>query len=127
VLRGNLFLLGALLLNPGQAQTHFPLPKSAEIMIGQPQWKPGDSDADLCRNYRITPQQLRRQFRTYHLLQPGDVHDQYSVFQCWIDGTIKVNGKTFRWQSRPGNLLQTNWPDGVDKMLGGKPSGELKD
>jgi hypothetical protein len=40
---------------------------------------------------------------------------------------VKVNGRTFTWESRPGNLMETDWPDGVKKMLGGKPSGELKD
>lgn len=120
-------VLAPLLLGTGQKHKHFPLPESAEITIGQAQWKAGDMDADLCKSYKLTPKELRRQFRTYHLLYPGDVHNYYSVFQCWIDGTIKVNGKTFTFESRPGNLLETTWPDGKDKMLGGKPSGELKD
>ncbi|RZU40039.1 hypothetical protein [Edaphobacter modestus] len=125
--RGSLLFLSVILLGAKQQPAHYPLPKSADITIGQPQWKQGDIDADSCRQYHLTPEQIRKQFRTYRLLSPGDVHDSYTVFQCWINGTVKVAGKTFTWESRPGNLMETNWPDGAKKMLGGKPSGELKD
>jgi hypothetical protein len=124
--RGSFLLMGMIFLGAPQS-THYPLPSSAEITMGQAEWEKGDIDADLCKRYRLPPEQLRKQFRTYHVLGQGDVHDHYSVFQCWIKGTVKVDGKTFTWESRPGNLMETDWPDGVKKMLGGKPSGELKD
>lgn len=124
---GSVVFLSIFMLVSSSKHTYFPLPKSAKIAIGQTQWKKDGPDAELCKNYTVTAKQIRTQFRTYHLLGEGDVHDSYSVFQCWVDGTVSVDGKTFTWQSRPRNLLETTWPDGAHKVLGGRPSGKLED
>jgi hypothetical protein len=59
-------------------------------------------------------------FRSYHKLKSGEIHAYYLYPACWIRGTVSINGKTFHWEARPGNTLETDWPDGVNKMLGGK-------
>jgi hypothetical protein len=110
---------------------HFSLPGSAKITIGPVQRDhtyPDPVSDSVCKQYRLTEAQVRRQFRFYHELAEGEYHDYYLQFPCWIEGTLVVNGKTYTWSSQPGNTMMTTWPDGVSKTLGGKhtddPSGE---
>jgi hypothetical protein len=106
-----------------------PLPARATITVGALE---SDSsvrtDAEECAGWSLSSRQVRTMFRTYHRLKEGELHAWYLYPSCWIKGTITVRDRTFHWEARPGNTLFTDWPDGVDKMLGGKhsdnPAGE---
>jgi hypothetical protein len=111
--------------------THYPLPQSAVIKIGEKHVDHTypDPQTDIpCKNYQLTEAQVRAQFRTYHKLHEGEYHDYYLQYPCWIHGTIEVDGKTYTFSSELGNTMQTTWPDGISKELGGKytddPSGK---
>lgn len=123
MLFGKLLLLALAATAGGQ---HYPLPANAAIAIGPTQSDAKDPESKIfCPDYHLTEGQLREQFRTYHLLRENGEMENYSYLPCWIDGTVRVNGKTYRWRSRDGNIMSTTWPDGVNKLLVGKPSGDL--
>jgi hypothetical protein len=108
------------------AHAQFALPPSAKISIGKLRIDDkARNDAQVCSGWTINAKQVRSMFRTYHRLGPGDLHDYYTEMQCWIDGTLEVDGKTFHWEAQLIHILNTDWPDGVDKTLGGKYSGDL--
>lgn len=106
-------------------QIHYPLPKTAVVSVGPLQKNTKDSVARLgfCDSYTLDEKQVREQFRTYHLLG-NDELENYDVLPCWHDGTIRANGKTYRYSSRMGNTMWTDWPDGKGKMLVGEPSDD---
>ncbi|RZU29691.1 hypothetical protein [Edaphobacter modestus] len=108
-------------------ERHYPLPSSAVITIGQLHIDPktDSTDIDSCKFYHLTESDIRKQFRTYHQIDQKELHDRYSYVYCWIEGTVQVKGKTYIWESHLDNVLITTYPDGVKKMLGGEPSGEL--
>lgn len=109
----------------------YPLPQSAVIKIGEMKMDHTypDPQTDIpCKNYHLTEAQVRKQFRIYHKLRQDEYHDYYLNYPCWIHGTVEVGGKTYTFSSELGNTMETTWPDGVKKMLGGKhtddPSGK---
>jgi hypothetical protein len=120
------FLLLLILFSLGGTH-HYPLPKSAVITIRpmQRDHTYQDHQADLaCDRYHLTEARVRFQFRTYHELAEGEAHANYLIYPCWINGTIVVDGKTYTWSSQLGNTMETTWPDGVKKTLGGKPTDD---
>ena len=114
-------LLFALWLLASHAR-HYPLPSSAKITIGPTQMT--SQDPDGC-DYHLTERQVRKQFDSYRVLAEGEYHDKYLQYPCVIDGTITLKGKTYRWSSNEGETMETTYPDGIPKTLGGKPSGEF--
>jgi len=101
----------------------YALPAEAQITIGQPHSDPNDGqEAVICPSYRLSEHEVREKFRTYHLLKPGELHDSYSFPSCRIEGTVLLEDRKFYWVARPGNTLDTDWPGGKSKMLGGVPS-----
>jgi len=101
----------------------YTLPAEAKITIGKPHTDPNDAqDAMICPSFHLNEYEVREMFRTYHLLKPGELHDNYSFPSCRIEGNIVVKNQRFYWIARPGNTLDTDWPDGKPKMLGGVPS-----
>jgi hypothetical protein len=120
-----------LALFAGAPGTHYPLPNSAIIKIGQMEMDHTypDPQTDIaCKNYHLTEVHVRNQFHTYHKLHEGEYHDYYLNYPCWIHGTVEVDGRIYTFSSELGNTMETTWPDGVKKSLGGKhtdnPSGK---
>jgi hypothetical protein len=104
----------------------FPLPPSAVVHLGATGADSSDPEASLCRSsLQFTAPQVARMFRTYHLLQPGEMHSRYDTAPCWQDGTIRVQDQTFTFRINPLNTLTTTFPDGKEKQLGGPASGKL--
>lgn len=115
----------ALTALPAAAAAPYALPADAAITVGTVEIDPAAGAEGLfCPSWRLTARGVRARFRHYHLVTHGELHDFYLYPRCWIDGTVVVAGKTFHWQVRPGNTLSTDWPDGVEKMLGGKHSDD---
>lgn len=125
---GNFLLALALLqLAWNSKPRHYPLPPSAVITIGPTQQDPkAPNPKGFCSYYHLSQEQVREQFRTYHQLREMEL-EHYLYMPCWIEGTVTVNGKTYTWQSRDGNTMGTDWPDGKGKTLVGKPSDDLSD
>lgn len=107
----------------GHAPSPYRLPQAAQITVGHSVIGPDKASVEgFCENWSLSKREVRRMFASYHLLKEGELHDFYLEPDCWIDGKIVVNGKTFTWRARLGNTLSTDWPDGKTKMLGGKHS-----
>ena len=118
--KGVLFFL---LLWPLTAHAqHYPLPAQAVVRGGASGQDASDPEARICQGFHLTDRQLRTRFRTYHLLRPGEMHDNYLIVPCWYAGEIVIQGATFTFKTSPGNTLFTTFPDGKAKMLGGVPS-----
>ncbi len=66
-------------------------------------------------------------FRTYRELRPREMHDNYLYVPCGIEGTVIVNGKTYTWSTQIGGTLDTTWPDGIEKTLGGEATDDLSE
>jgi len=116
-------LCATLLAHPTHAASPYALPRSAVITVGRAQFDPQRAaESQFCPTWTLTAAQVRSQFRRYHLLQSNELHQFYLYPACWIDGTVMAGGRTFHWQARPGSTLRTDWPDGVEKMLGGEHS-----
>jgi hypothetical protein len=104
---------------------HIVIPKAAKVMIGAPGRDEHDAESDACKDFRVTSEQVRSRFRTYHRLTQDELHDRYILAPCWVDGELTIKGKTYTWRARPGNTIETTYPDGAAKMLGGKPSDRM--
>jgi hypothetical protein len=105
---------------------HFPLPPSAIVHLGASGADSSDPEASICSSsLHFTPGQVARMFRTYHLLQSGEMHSSYDIAPCWQNGTILFQGQTFTFRINPLNTLTTTFPDGKEKQLGGRASGKL--
>jgi hypothetical protein len=118
-----------LLVISGPAGSHYPLPAKAVIAIG-PRYIDPDvhpEDRSFCEQYTLTKAQVRRQFRTYRELHGSDLHDLYIWTSCGYSGTVTVQGKTYTWKTQIGGTMDTTWPDGVNKTLGGKPTDDLSE
>jgi hypothetical protein len=97
---------------------HLPLPATATIQIGKKTLGNSVSDAEMCKAYTVTTGEIRRYFRTYRLIDEHEKHYRYQQAACFIEGTVTLRGKTFRWIANPGGTLGTTYPDGVQKELG---------
>jgi hypothetical protein len=119
MLSGSLVVL-ALLISGPKGPRH-PLPPSAVVRIDRSYIDPGTAESDIsfCKRYHLSPSQIRKQFRTFRELKPGELHDYYLFVPCGQEGTVTVNGKTFHWRTQMGGTMKTDWPDGVIKDLGG--------
>ncbi len=123
MLIGRLLVLSAFLI----AQHPYLLPSSAVITVGDKFYESTNDDKIFCDSYRLSAVQVRRMFRTYHELHPGEMHDHYLYAACGIRGTVKVNGRVFHWESDPGNTMRTDYPDGNLRTLGGKYTDDLSE
>lgn len=105
------------------------LPANARITMETAHIRKGYSPNYLenCAKRRITEQQLRHMFATYHELHEMEEHDGYEVEGCVIEGDILVGGKRFRYIQQPIHLLQTTWPDGKPHELGGGKHSDQTD
>lgn len=108
--------------------THqFRLPPKAIVIVGHRYYGRYNQQPEDCKYYTLTAAKVRVMFKTYHPITESEMHDDYSFSDCGIRGTVKVGGKIFHWDSDPGNTMTTDYPDGVERTLGGKHSGELGD
>lgn len=101
------------------------LPARARIAIGKAHIIPGYADQqspEMCGTWRLTEHQVRRMFRTYHVVI-GVEHEGYSDIGCAIDGNILIDGRRYIFSAQQANNLYTNWPNGTYHRLGGKQSG----
>ena len=73
-----------------------------------------------CPMFRLNEHQVRLRFSTYHLIDGTELHDWYSYDTCYTKGTIQLDGKTFSFQIQQGNTIETDYPDGNQKILGGR-------
>jgi hypothetical protein len=103
-----------------------PLPARTKITIEREHMLPGYAATSMpCPSgHPLTKRQIRHIFATYHLLAEGEYHDGYAQMGCVTEGDIIVDGKKFRYMVQPINNLQTTWPDGENKLLGGKHSDD---
>jgi hypothetical protein len=104
------------------------LPSRAKITIGKAQLIPGYSDEmtqEECSAWRLTERQVRRMFRTYHVVI-GVEHEGYSEVGCAIDGDILIDGRRYTFSAQLIDNLYTNWPNGTDHRLGAKESHEME-
>ena len=111
----------------GEARSRFPLPVGAQIELGQSGFDRTQAESELCRGFRLTSKQVRARFRSYHQVSESELHDDYSYLPCWFDGTIVVQQRKYTFRANPGNTIETDYPDGKVKTLGGRhtddPSG----
>jgi hypothetical protein len=73
------------------------LPGRSRITLGKGHLLPGYSDhmsPDKCSTSRLAQHQVRRLFRTYHVVS-GVEHEGYSESGCAIDGDILIDGRRY--------------------------------
>ena len=133
-------MVGSLVLLFAGMQAHSathvkPLPAGAKITVNKQHMLPGYQPEHIPPDYApffekcpsrvaLTAQQVRRMFASYHVVSGSEYHDFYAQEGCVTDGEIEADGKKFKFTYQPVNNLSTDWPDGVDKMLGGKHSAD---
>ncbi len=104
------------------------LPSSAQVIVGLAGQDRDDHSSDGCRKFKLNEKQVREIFSDYHELTSRELHDHYLWAPCYVDGIARVGARTFNWRIRAGNTLETTYPDGKKKVLGGaytdSPSGE---
>ncbi|MDQ2773924.1 MAG: hypothetical protein M3Y57_03195 [Acidobacteriota bacterium] len=105
----------------------FTIPSDADVRVVNAGRDSSDPASSTCKDYRLTPRQVRRKFAKVHTLEPGELHDSYITAPCWVRGTITLNGNTYRWEIRPGDTIRTDYPDHNDKMLGAAPTEDLSE
>jgi hypothetical protein len=72
-------------------------PGRSRITLGKGHLLPGYSDhmsPDKCSTSRLAQHQVRRLFRTYHVVS-GVEHEGYSESGCAIDGDILIDGRRY--------------------------------
>lgn len=115
------FFLGTSGLASEKVSESFALPSRAIVEISR-KGSDGGSDGIPCGTLSI--QDVRTFFSQYRLIKPSskDLHNKYLWTPCFVEGTITLGKKKFKWKHRPGNTLETDYPDGKQKVLGGKPT-----
>ncbi len=124
MLLGKVFLLFAA-VQSSRSRHDFALPAQAKIVVGKTYRNKESVDSLNCYNYRLKPGNVRWRFQHYHRITGTEVHDSYSFVGCGIEGKVSVGNKTFEWRSEPFNTMETNYPDGKWKVLGGEYSDDL--
>ncbi len=104
---------------------HYPLPASAVVKVGGGYVESVNRDRTGCDSVKLTPNQVRRYFRTFHRVEGAELHDGYLIASCGVQGTVVVSGKEFHWKYDAGNTMVTDYPDGVERRLGGKHTGDV--
>lgn len=115
------FVTAFLVLVSGMANasSSLSLPPKAKIQINS-QISTGNSPNDTdCKGFKLNRAQVRHIFETYKPVTVSDLHDYYTWTNCSLDGTLTVYKKFFTWKIRPGHILETDYPDGAMKTLGG--------
>ncbi len=123
MLSSNLVLLLAFYGKPAK----FTLPSQAILQVHAAEVDQGQemsAEAASCSHFRLSENQIRIRFLTYHLLRPGEEHNFYAYSPCVIKGEIKSGSRTYQFETRPGHTLWTTYPDGKEKMLGGTPTDD---
>lgn len=81
-----------------------------------------------CSGFQFTEDDLRTALSGYHTVTIQEQHDFYAWSPCTVEGSIEIGKRFYHWQAREGNLLTTDYPDGILKTLGGahtdNPAGE---
>jgi hypothetical protein len=81
-------------------------------------------DTEACEHFHVTPSSVRWRFGTHHRLTGREVHENYRFGQCGIEGKVKVGDRVFTWKLGLYNTMETTYPDGKPKLLGGTYSDE---
>ena len=98
----------------------FQLPSKAKIQIKGFKTDGNEADTKLCSDFRLNEAGLRNVFSTYRVITPKELHDYYDWLPCFIEGTITYQNKSYAFKARAGNILHTDYPDGVKRDLAGK-------
>jgi hypothetical protein len=73
----------------------------------------------MCQEFRPNRESLQSAIQSYRVLTQEEVGQNYIWLSCYISGRILREGKEFYFRLRPGNLLETNFPDSQDRIWGG--------
>lgn len=118
---------GVVVADPAEHARH-PLPPGARVSVLKIEnAAKGTDEPAECRGFHLTEVQLRTRFRTYRELGPGEYHDFYAWYPCAVTGIIQYRGTTFHFDANRAHTLSTDWPDGIQKILGGGHDGDLSD
>lgn len=107
-----------LLLSTSLFAKDYQLPTSARIVMGRLL----EEKPNACPNFHLKENDVRQLFKEARPVTQKQIHDNYTWVECFVRGEIYLGNKTYNWKIRPGNLLETDYPDGKIKNLGGKPS-----
>lgn len=104
-----------------KAASRYAIPKKAILEIFSVAIDGNSNTSDACaKDFSLTPEKVRKLFKESHLLKVRELHDHYIWAPCFIRGTLTLKGKKYTWEIRPGNTISTTFPDGKEKILGGK-------
>ncbi|WP_419806670.1 hypothetical protein [Terriglobus sp.] len=80
----------------------------------------GSPDHGACDKFRTTPRQIRNLFRISLEIDGPEHHGGMDEVACGVAGHILLDGKRYQWQlvqSDPAGMIETDFPDGVSKIL----------
>lgn len=95
------------------AEKRFVIPAEARIAVSG-----AGSDASLCCRYSVTPSQARAFFRKAHRASPQEIHDHDhdTGLSCYVEGTLIIKNRVYRWRIRLDGLGVLTSPDGDSRF-----------
>jgi hypothetical protein len=117
----------------GQSATEQPKPSATEpaasdtnepvIHVTGHGTDPGN--ASICESFRLTDAQAKVFFAKASAITAEQVHDNYDVLPCWVEGTTTKGADKQVWKIRAGGTAEVTAPNGDVTYLGCKTCDDI--
>ena len=82
-------------------------------------------NASICEGFTLTDAQAKQFFAKATPITAEQVHDQYDVLPCWVDGTTTSGANKQAWKIRAGGTAELTAANGDVTYLGCKTCDDI--
>jgi hypothetical protein len=82
-------------------------------------------NASICESFRLTDAQAKEFFAKATAITAEQVHDNYDVLPCWVEGTTTKGADKQTWKIRAGGTAEVTAANGDVTYLGCKTCDDL--
>ena len=84
-----------------------------------------EGNAAICEDFRLTDAQAQEFFGKAHSITAAELHDDYDVLPCWVEGATTGASATSRWKIRAGGTAEVTAANGDVSYLGCKTCDDI--
>jgi hypothetical protein len=84
-----------------------------------------EGNASICEDFRLTDAQAEQFFANAVAATPEQIHDDYDVLPCWVQGTTGQGTAQTTWKIRAGGTAEVTAPDGNVSYFGCKTCDDI--
>lgn len=82
-------------------------------------------NAAICEDFQLTDSQAQAFFARAQPISAAQLHDDYDVLPCWVEGSTGSDGDTSKWKIRAGGTAEVTAPNGDVSYLGCKTCDDI--